>query len=215
MVEQLNKWLNGSRDYWIGIVLYDHFGENAALKSLFKRGETSFNRKKLQEVLTATWDQLHETKSAIHVTPPVAENTELINACKLKADKEYKRIMNVRALLFELARPKWSLDPNTPDLIIKRAPMAMEVVSGYNNLSQLYDEVDYVKKTGRLPDQQPQGQDFSLIPDNLVKQTLDNTRKNVNKLKKREQTPDRVALIQQHELNIELLYNRWQKLKNG
>lgn len=214
MLEQLRNWLNGTRDYWIGIVLYDHFGNNDTLKELFKRGESSFNRRKLDESLHAIWDQKNSKvpEPAEKLKPP-AENSELITACKLKADKEYKKIMNMRAVLFQLTNTKGTLDPNTPDLIKKRSQLALEVVSGYNHLSQLYDTVEFVKKTGRLPDQDLQENDVNLIPDHLVKQTLDNSRKNVNKLKKREQTPERIALIQYHEKNIEILIHRWQKIK--
>lgn len=214
MLEQLRSWLNGSRDYWIGIVLYDHLGDNETLKELFKRGESAFNRRKLDQSLHAIWDQNNRRiPEPVENLKKETENSELIAACKLKADKEYKKIMNMRAVLFQMTNTKGALDQNTPELIKKRSHLALEVVAGYNHLSQLYDTVAFVKNTGRLPDQDPQETDFNLIPNHLVKQVLDNTRKNVNKLKKREQTPERVALIQHHEKNIEILIHRWQKIK--
>jgi hypothetical protein len=141
-------------------------------------------------------------------------NLELYNACKAAADKKYKEIMNLRTRLFILAEPDEFSNPNTAEKINARSKLALDVVLGQHEYSRLYDVADFVKLHGRLPDQEEGDENIEpVIPDHLVKEKLDNARKAFNKLKRREQTPARVALLQQHTINIEKLLPRWRSLQ--
>lgn len=53
MLEQLRSWLNGSRDYTSGVILYLHLGDNEALKNLLKKSKNDYNVKRLQQELQA------------------------------------------------------------------------------------------------------------------------------------------------------------------
>lgn len=143
-------------------------------------------------------------------------NQELYAVCKEEADNEYKKVMNVRAVLFKKAAPDGFLDINKPNLIFDRGELAIEVVQGFQKVSELYDRANYVKQHGRLPSSGADLEDdneYDLLPDSLVKQRLDNARKAYNKLKKKERTPERVALLQQHEENIAKLKAKWDSLQ--
>ena len=123
--------------------------------------------------------------------------------------------MNARAVVFALANTGDFSDPNTPDRITARAKLALQVVQGFVKTSQLYDNAAFVKEYGRLPGSESgDDNEYDHLPDNLVKPTLDNLRKNINKIKKREQTPERVALLQKHEANLKKLESRWHSLKS-
>ena len=143
------------------------------------------------------------------------QNEELWRSCKLSADNLYKQIMNDRAVLFGLSKCETWEDPNQPLRINAREQLAINVVTGYQKVSQLYDQADYVKTHGHLPDQGEAAEEneYDHLPDGLVKQTLDNLRKNYNKIKKREQIPERIALQQKHVINIKKLKARWLLLK--
>ena len=148
------------------------------------------------------------------VTSPV--NPELYNACLEEANNEYKKVMNARAVLFKKAAPDGYLDINKPDLIKDRGGLAIEVVQGWQKVSELFDRANYVHQHGRLPSSGADLEDdneYDLIPDSLVKQRLDNARKAYNKLKNKERTPERVALLQQHEENIKKLKAKWDSLR--
>lgn len=148
------------------------------------------------------------------VTSPV--NPELYNACLEEANNEYKKVMNSRAVLFKKAAPDGYLDINKPDLIKDRGGLAIEVVQGWQKLSELYDRANYVKQHGRLPSSGADLEDdneYDLIPDSLVYRRLDNARKAYNKLKSKERTPERIALMQKHEENIKKLKARWDSLR--
>ncbi len=145
-------------------------------------------------------------------SPP---NEELYNACKREADLVYKEAMNLRAELFALGKAKGYEDINRPDLVQQRSKMAVDVVVLYIKAGKLYDKADYVKKNGRLPNEMEQDDEeneYNDLPDHLVKKTLDNLRKNYNKMKKRPQVSDRVALLQKHEKSIKKLAEKWDLL---
>ena len=180
--------------------------------------------KKPQDSPKKPQDEVRATKTNVHgsVISVGAESNEentgdnkIHEACKLEADKRYKEVMNNRAHLFALANAEDFEDVNAPDKIQARQSLAIGVVQGYQFASQLYDKADYVKQHGRLPNQeQPEEPaDYAHLPAELVKPTLDNKRKAVSKLRHKEQTPERIALIQQHEKDIKILEERWHSLK--
>ena len=242
MLHTLRAWLNGDREYFAGVVLYSKVGGNDALLNLFKKGKSDYTNNRLQEELLSIFNQLKskENGNPVPVEIPPGSSTDphvpaesnvqqrnderpvptnhatLYNSCKHHADKTYKEVMNMRAELFALARRDDFEDPNTPDKIAAREKLAISVVTGFQKTSQLYDKADYVKHHGKLPndnDEEEPTADYDALPDHLVKQTLDNIRKNYNKMKKREATPERLALLQKHKSNIEKLAERWRLLK--
>jgi hypothetical protein len=251
MLEALRLWLNGSREYWAGVILYSQCNPDIRLITLIKKGKTDFTNKKLyeellaecnrlkslQDVITENGESAHtattegsvesrmgylaptvRTETKAHIVQPPKEpvNPTLYEACKLKADNQYKEAMNLRAVLFGEATVQGYEDVNRPDLVQKRSKKAVDVVVLFNRASKLYEIADYVRLHGRLPNEEAEhdeATEMDAVPDELVKSTLDNLRKNFNKMKKREQTPERVALLQKHEANIKKLEARWHLLK--
>lgn len=141
-------------------------------------------------------------------------NPELYAACKQEAGQEYKKVMNLRAVLFSLAKVEDFTNPNMPDKIKAREQMAIDVVTGFQKVSELYDQAEFVKLNGRLPDtEENTTEEFAALPDYLVKDQLDNARKAYNKLKNKEQTPKRIELMQKHEENIKKLEDKWHSLQ--
>ena len=229
MIEVLRSWLNGKRDYFEGIVLHQQLVGAVAVFTVLKKGETPFTRKKLNGDLMKHFvslsqnvviDIVLEQKAEAVVSTPekkaeTVTNVELYNVCKAAADLKYKEVMNLRAVLFSLSSSNDFTDPNTPERILARAQYAIDVVVGYQQVSALYDKADFVAKNGFLPTDNivDLKSEFDNLSDSLVKQTIDNIRKNVSKMKKREATPERLALIQQHQLNLIKLNARWLLLK--
>jgi hypothetical protein len=144
----------------------------------------------------------------------LAVNPDLYNACKAEADKNYKEVMNMRAVLFAMAPADDFSDANTPEKINNRTKLALDVVQGFQKISQLYDRADYVKLHGRLPDQDPgEENEYDHLSDHLVFAKLNNARKALSKLKKHEPTAERIALMQKHKSIIEKLEPKWLLLK--
>lgn len=178
--------------------------ETDSSKKGFKKDQSQKNPAKKSDTITKTAIQSSEI--------PCIPNIALWEACKLQANNKYKEAMNKRAVLFSMLPSELYSDPNTPDLVKQRSPLAIEVVELYNEASLLYDRADFVEKHGVLPDQENSAEDKP-IPDHLVKSTLDNLRKNLNKIKVKEQTPERIILLQKHTEKIKYLEERWHSLK--
>ncbi len=233
MLETLRAWLNGKKEYFSGVAIYAELGNNAQLLQLFKKGPTPFTTKRLGEELLSICKQLKEqnhgsanpgrdfkkvsnkitaagTGQKTDVRP---HNSTLYEACQREADQAYKQVMNARAVLFASINP--NEDPNTEDNIKARAPKAIEIVEGFKNVSQLYEQANFVQIHGHLPGSDPADKEneYDALPNHLVKQALDNLRKNYNKMKKREVTPEREAMLLQHEKNIKKLEIKWASLK--
>jgi hypothetical protein len=166
---------------------------------------------------TIAGSQIHQpTNSITQVVEQDFSQTPLYIACKKEADNLYKELMNNRAVLFAGVRNILPHeDANTPDRIETRRKPCIDIAIDFQRVSKLYDRADYVKKNGKLPFTNAEVIETNVdgIPDALLKQNIDNLRKNLNKLKKKEQTPDRVMLIQSHEEKLNLLLSRWQLLK--
>lgn len=194
----------------------DNASDNA--RSNTSNGNAEPNKQSTQnQIASITSKSITNTKSTITAEPPIEPvNPTLYQACKLKADNMYKEAMNLRAVLFGEATVQGYEDVNRPDLVQKRSKKSVDVVVLFNRASKLYEIADYVKLHGRLPNEEAEhdeATEMNAVPDELVKSTLDNLRKNFNKMKKREQTPERIALIQKHEANIKKLEARWHLLK--
>lgn len=240
MVERLTDWFT-AKDYAKGVVLYSQCEPDARLLSLFKNGPTPFNRTRLEKELQLKLEQLRvnhtlkaqgsnvairnvQYKTQPTLQPPTVileeddepTESELYKIAKAEADNAYKAVMNKRAVLFNMAAMNDFTDPNTATRIAERRQLALDVVREFNEVSKLYEKADHIKRTGLPPHvDAPVEKDVADVPDHLVKQTLDNARKNYNKMKKRPQTVERTFLLQQHEANIQKLSERWDLLKQG
>lgn len=238
MLETLREWLNGNREYFLGVGLYAQAGNNIDLLNLFKKGTTPFTTRRLQEELLAICNHLKEKQNVPTQNTPgphikqqgntdeaiggrnkpeieIHPHTQAIyNAAKLEADKQYKLVMNMRAELFALAKVDDFVDPNKPDSVLARTKLALAVVQEYQKVGELYDRANYVKINGRLPDQEADAEnEYDLLPDYLVFNKLDLLRKYYNKTKKREPSAENIALLQEQEKNIKKLEARWHLLQ--
>lgn len=231
MTQAIRAWLNGSRHYPTGVVLYTQAGGDTTLAALFAKGATPYTTKRLEKELLAMVQNVQPAPAPVvpptsnqqpattiqhppaDIQPPPTSN--LYAACKAAANKLYKQAMNARAELFALARVENWEDVNEPNKMQQRAKLALEVVALYNKASAEYERAEYVQANGRLPDTDSEtGQsEYDLLPDHQVKGALDNLRKNYSKMTKREPTPERVALLEKHLANIKKLEARWQSLK--
>lgn len=239
MLEKLRTWLNGKRDYAQGATLYVIYGTNAGHKALFLRGYSPFSYKMMQDELMRIYKSsaqqpaapviisAKEEKPVIaserkmvfvpdahpETAPLSSEISELYTAAKKRADIAYKNVMNKRAELFLLTKINGEYDINRPDLVEQRRKLAIEVVAGFQQVSHLYEVAGRVKNGDTSDLIEKEENEYDGIPDHLVKVSLDNLLKNYNKLIKREQTPERIALIQQHKMNIVKLEEKWRLLK--
>lgn len=181
MLDALRAWLNGKRDYFMGVALFAKLSDNKKLHRLLLNGPTQFNVKRLADELNDICTKMKEetppelrsfpyqgtpeggtylsecvaNPSKIKLQPKAADqepvNPVLYQSCHQTAKKEYKETMDTRAVLFHLAKVDDYTDVNRDDLVKQRCALALQVVKGYNKASALFEQADYVKINGRLP----------------------------------------------------------------
>lgn len=220
MLQELRSWLNGSREYYSGVALYEMLGDDPVMLRIFKKGKTEFTTKKLPNILLEICDRLKEkNQPAIKIiSAPGKENDlpynkSLHEAAMREALHLYKNMMNERAVLFSMVNVPGYEDINTPAQILERGKLAVNLVLKNQLVSKLYDDAAYIRQYGKRPEDSEPTSEFEALPDHLVKEALNNARKAYNKLKLKEQNTKRVARLQQHAENIQKLEARWRSLK--
>lgn len=127
---------------------------------------------------------------------PTVLNPQLSAQCKLEADKLYKEMMNLRALLFGQCNVNPTPGENASDVVAMREVWALKIIELQYQVDQAYEKYRFVQAHGHLPDS-PKSDEFVLPtnPIDLFQMKL-NLKKSINKLKAKESTPERIALLQ-------------------
>ena len=226
MMEAVRAWLNGKRDYFTGVSIFKKFCSDDRLIRLLSAGENTYNKERLLEEIMIIWNKIKDEEERpepveikileidITAAPPeitVENSNQLFEKAHREAMKIYKLCMNKRAVLFQLTEVEDWQEVNTAERIANRSRLAIEVVELFNQASSMFSIADYIKKYNRMPqDAALDTQDmFVNLPEALIKPTLDNARKALNKLKGKEPTSDRLKLMQKHLDNIKILENKW------
>jgi hypothetical protein len=207
MDKELLAWLNTSRPYQQGVEIYHRLGSDVALKDRLLRGTPSHMAEELFQALRCVYYSLKgitpqaapapKPEPEAAPTAPVPRNPELEAACKQEADKAYKVLANVRALLFNQCTVEAEPRENLSAKVDARGELAMAILDLHPKVDELYNRYRYVQAHGRLPDE-PTATPEEAIPQNPVLQERMrlNIIKCINKLKLKPQTPERVAYIQ-------------------
>lgn len=208
----IKKWLEGTRPYSDGVALYCAYGADMKLKLSLVRGENEYSKKALAKALEEMVAAAPPATLPTAVVPP-----DLLAVVTNEAHTTWKELMNKRAVLLSLCRNASPMDENDAASVAVRGKLALEILQ-YNKEHVLpaYDKLDYVRVHGKLPAIQPKqevDESVALVPDHLVKQHIDNLRKNLSKLRKRPATAERVAIISTHEKHLNQLLERWACLK--
>ena len=220
----MKLWYNGKQDYYTGLALLRRAHQDKELIKLLSTGKSEFNVDRLKkEIEIIISDQPYQEPSSEKkeipstIKLPIAPvNEDLYNAAHHAAILKYKEAMNIRAELFAFARlDDWEV-VNSPDKIALRSSLAVSAVITYNEASKLFSDADYCKQHGRLPTDNTEevSNEYADLPDHQVKRALDNLRKNLNKLVVKEQTPERIALVQKHKTNVKILEQKWESLRS-
>lgn len=225
-MQDLTAWLNSKRDFNEGVQVYLRYGDNKQFVQLLLDGETEYTRKNLFENLkkiyydlkngTTPTDPVVKKQKAEVLAPalphadqtpvletapaPITPKSDFYNSCKRDADKLYKELMNLRAQLFALCDVEDLKKDDNPDLVEQRKTIALQLMDLQYETDQAYAKLQYVEEHGVLPTITEAKEEE--IPTNpiLLLTFKKNLISGINKLKKKEQTPERVALLS-HKLN--------------
>lgn len=146
---------------------------------------------------------------------PVILNPELSAQCKLEADKLYKYMMNIRALLFGQCNVNPTPGENAADVVAMREVWALQIMELQYQVDQAYEKFRHVQAHGCLPDA-PKSDDF-VLPSNPIElfQMKLNLKKSINKLKAKEATPERISLIQSKQQQLKQVLDALDSHQSG
>lgn len=211
-MKDLVAWLNKPGDIQEGIRLYSVYLPNEQAPLL---NRTPNVQQFLFEKLRAVY---YEKKGITHKHKPTAQeaasailpkaekekgtrNIELEKATKAAADKLYKEFARLKAQLFMMVPSEQKASENKTDAIAMRAPYVEQMMELQPVMDEAYSTYRYVCEHGKLP-----------TPPSSRKRIINNAYelsialateiKNFSKLKKKETTPERLALIQTKESRI-------------
>lgn len=220
----LQAWLDGERDYEVGRLLYDHYGDNNRLKQVFGHGPNSYNCECLAWELSKLAKHVHDAGPPYKVgyignafgftglnqptTAPVVENaTETLQTEPAAAPAESPLLVELR----EARRPLY--DERTGvhgqlehlDTDEQRREAAARIIGLSRGIDTNWNTTRYVVEHGQLPPPPPPppGLD-TLTPVELLKKR-NSLRSQVSKLKNRLDRADDLAAVQATLSQVEAL----------
>lgn len=226
MDRELISWLNSAtKDFASGRVILKRLRKEHDNLPMYERGATEQNKVSLFNDLRTIYYELKGIEISIKKSNPIGlvspvvsapienistpvqdvsapapvKNDELLKSCKLDADNAFKKMMTTKAVLFSMCDTEKRPNENTADIVQARSILAFDILEQHSEMKRLYDVYEYVQEHGKLPDEKPI--EMAPLPSNpvLLERMRTNIMKNISKLKKKEQTTSRIALIQQHE----------------
>lgn len=178
LMEIIRDWLNGTRNYRIGVKLYLEYGNDAVLKSLFKKeSETAFKRQRLEEALkdivykqskskAAGKDETEDIAAQVILSQDETERTEQLNAEELQGSKIGKVISDNRwgdgsDVVLNTLRREWETAFSEMKMLqhrlldipddLERCAAAHKIIELDKQIDELYAKRDHYKEKGKLP----------------------------------------------------------------
>lgn len=243
-MKELVQWLNSSREWDKGVDLIQKFATDQQVRNLFAEVSPSpVYADMLFQEIRSIYYALKNSKPVVpiepeEITPPQPKfptgglvriqaepvlpaekesdsfrDSPLAVQCKLEADKLYKLMMNTRAELFAQCSTGPVHGENSDEALSIRSDLAMKIMELQYDVDMAYERYRYVIANGQLPDSPSSEFQVPTDPMDLL-QTKLNLQKAINKLKRREQTAERIALIQQKSEHLNLVLNAIDQHKN-
>jgi hypothetical protein len=228
----LQAWLDSERDYEVGRLLYEHYGDNARLKQVLGHGPSAYNCEALAWELQKLAKQVHDagppyqigyignTLGFVGLNQPIRATEEnATETLQTEPAKDFSADIDQAALLIPLSQARRPLYDERTLLhgqleVLAEKGTQEEVRQAAERVMQLSRELNanwkidaYVREHGQLPPAPaPKPGLEALTPAELV--TKRNTlRSRVSKLKKQSHRADDLATVQAELLQVETLLN--------
>lgn len=205
----ISKWLKSKNNFFVGSVLYEKFGTDDKLKSLFSDCTTpdDYLKKRLEQELI---DLSKKTDlPLISLSKPVQSlatgDMPVSDDAVLKALRNewlplYQKMNYLRHELDRVASeefPLYNADVDQPDnspmAIAKRKPIAFEILELEQQCMLIWHKRDHYIKSGQLPEAKEKKTELPADPVELGK-LIETLKRNVRRNKqKMDQHPDKVV----------------------
>lgn len=206
-MELIKQWLSGSRNYHVGAVLYQKYGDNEKLKKLLD-GPPSDNlvkmlTKELEALLTAPSKPAPLPLKSAQIEEMPDSSDQVLQALKNEWKAPFQRMNYLR---HELDR---YLDDNSEQQAIRRR-LAEEILELEQQCMLSWERRNHYLAKGQLPEVK---EDETVIPDNpealgrLIETTKRNIRRNKDKAAKYPDNPAYAFNLQKYQQLLQKLLN--------
>jgi hypothetical protein len=144
----VTSWLENGRPYDQGVILYQEYGKNFILKSLFATGYSNFNSQKLTEELRLINDQTiaDPAPSTLYVKSLKTEVFEKINHAALPEDLQKENILKGE-LYRQAGKLKKQLEfMKSPEA---RSTAIKAILANFEQIDKIWAKLDYFQQTGK------------------------------------------------------------------
>lgn len=200
-MKDIQDWLDGHRNYTVGRLLYETFGEDAELKALFAEGPTEWNKTKL---LTS----MQELASGTQAKVELDEYSEMPKG----ADAVLQALHAEWQPLYQAMNYKrHELDKyqdDTPMQEAVRRSLAHEILSLERQCMAIWKKRDYYQEHGQLPAMQEKAAPVLTDPlaiGRRIETLKRNIRRNKQKTAKYPNNATYPVLVKQYESELEAL----------
>lgn len=229
MRTEINNWINRGTNYQEGVSLYEQYGTNSYLKTIFKRNDGTYNRAKLIEELCELRDQSPLPLEAAPVSQPTTHNLqpeasqpEPIQLTTPNPQPDAPALLKLKKDINDTwsqlrgLHPYLSIYPEGEQL----RQLEIEIVKLARKNTELYTKLDYYHEHGVLPViDQPVSKPPLMIDINLLnKRELirKSLSKAVNRVRKQAKPkPHTLKLIQQKRLELAEIDQVIAQIKSG
>jgi uncharacterized protein YifE (UPF0438 family) len=204
----IERWVNGSQNFIVGRALYNRFGSDDALKTLFAKGESAFAKEKLHHALVKIKESGKRTpaRADVHAFIAMPKGTD---AVLQSIEKEWKPLYQRMNLL------RHKLDQfstaNSPSVQGMCKPICKEILELEQQCMALWKKRDYYEEHGQLPEVKEE--EFVMPEDpvalgKMIETLKKNIRRNKKKAKDEPSNPLYPALVKKYE-------DQLQKINSG
>ena len=146
MIKDLDDWLKSGRNYLVGVALYEKYGDNSTLKTLFRSGCNSWLTGKL---LTSIKDLRDKAAVLVPVREPRTVKKETIRVSKNESDQIIEDLVKEKGALYkEAANLHPFLHLMSKEELQKAAP---RILQNFKRINRIWQIIDNHEVTGAVP----------------------------------------------------------------
>jgi hypothetical protein len=179
----IDRWLAGRRNFIVGRVLYDVYGNDAGIKALLSKGNTAFSYSRLVQALESVRVKpvkavVHEVAEATLFMPMPQGTDEVLQGLEREWKPIYMRMNLLRHKLDEYN------DRNDEEARTACGALCKEILQLEKDVMQVWKRRNYYVEHGALPWVNDVDDD---MPDDAVKLALyiENIKKNIRRNRQR------------------------------
>jgi hypothetical protein len=195
----IDRWLNGKRNFIVGRVLYDVFGNDKGIKDLLRKGNTAFSGARLlqalQQLNAKPVTVVHEVAEATMFMPMPAGTDDVLIGLENEWKPSYVRMNFLRHKLDEYN------ERNDDEARTACAALCKEILQLEKDVMQVWNKRNYYAEHGKLPFVQDVKDDMPGDPLKLAFY-IENIKKNIRRNRKLMNEPGADAKYAQ-------LYGQW------